>query len=107
MIHKIRAIGPRIAIACLLLAVPAMGDTQLLSEPSPRNGHTAVVRIRDSAGGMGRYHFRITWSIGGGAAPPVMEPPPLVGRPGGRTGWNDNLNFRGRGRGSYSRRGEG
>ena len=185
MIHKIRAIGPRIAISCLLLAVPAMADTQfrvrrmtrndvpfgkgqcdirlqvdgevevsvrgdsvfirtlsgrdsrddgsecnepmpergwqgfgfevkdsrgdirLLSEPSPRNGHTAVVRIRDSAGGMGRYHFRITWSIGGGAAPPVMEPPPLVGRPGGRTGWNDNLNFRGRGRGSYSRRGEG
>jgi hypothetical protein len=87
------------------------GDIRLLEEPSPRNGHAAVVRIRDSAGGMGRYHFRITWAIGGGGPrgnePPL--PPPAVIRPGGggRTGWNDSLNFSGRGRGSYSRRGEG
>jgi hypothetical protein len=86
------------------------GDIRLVAEPSPRNGHVAVVRIRDSAGGMGRYHFRITWAIGGAAPPRGMEPrPPQVMRPGGggRTGWNDSLNFSGRGRGSYSRRGEG
>ena len=29
------------------------GDIQLVAEPSPRNGHTAIVRIRDGAGGMG------------------------------------------------------
>jgi len=81
------------------------GDIRLVSEPTPRNGNTAIVRIRDSAGGMGRYHFRITWAIGGAAPPPMA--PPQIGRPGGRTGWNDNLNFRGRGRGVYNRRGEG
>ena len=84
------------------------GDIQLIAEPSPRNGHVAVVRIRDSAGGMGRYHYRITWAIGGTAPPGMSTPPPVFrGEGGGRTGWREDLNFNGRGRGSYSRRGEG
>jgi|SRR5439155_11957166 len=81
------------------------GEIRLLSEPSPRNGYSAIVRIRDNGGGEGRYHFRLTWDIGGGGG---------FGRggggagpgDGGRTGWNDTVNFRGRGRGSYGRRGE-
>lgn len=39
------------------------GEIVLLSEPSGRNG--AVVRIRDSKGGEGRYHFRLTWDMTG------------------------------------------
>jgi hypothetical protein len=42
------------------------GDIALLSQPSPRNGFTAVVRIRDSQGGEGRYHFRLSWQMTGG-----------------------------------------
>lgn len=40
-------------------------DIQLLAEPAPRNNFTAVVRIRDSSGGQGRYHFRLTWQMTG------------------------------------------
>src|SRR5437867_8826578 len=139
MIHEIRSLGPRLTMACLLLAAPAMADTQfrirrmtrndvpfgkgqcdirlqvdgevevsvrrdsvfirtisgrdayddgsecnaplpdrdvgridfevrdsrneirLLAEPSRRNDFAAIVRIRDSSGGQGRYHFRLSW----------------------------------------------
>ena len=40
-------------------------DIRLLSEPSQRSGYRAVVRIRDSDGGEGRYHFRLTWQMDG------------------------------------------
>jgi len=81
------------------------GEIRLLSEPSPRNGFSAIVRIRDSAGGQGRYHFRLTWAMtGGGGFGRGVAPALPLGR--GTTGWNDTVNFRGRGRGSYSRRGE-
>ena len=45
------------------------GDIALLSEPSRRNGFRAVVRIRDSEGGEGRYHFRLSWQMDGGRDP--------------------------------------
>ena len=41
------------------------GEIILLSTPSPRNGYTAVVRIRDNEGGAGRYHFRLSWRVNG------------------------------------------
>jgi hypothetical protein len=71
------------------------GEIRLVAEPSPRNRNTAVVYIRDSAAGEGRYHFRLSWIIGGA--------------PGGGGGyerreepfrWNDEIGFRGEGRGS-------
>ena len=37
------------------------GDIRLVAEPSPRNGFRAIVRIRDSKGGEGRYIFRLVW----------------------------------------------
>ncbi len=41
------------------------GEIRLLSPPSGRDG-AAVVRIRDSKGGEGRYHFRLSWEMTGG-----------------------------------------
>jgi hypothetical protein len=83
-------------------------DIQLLAEPSRRNSFRAIVRIRDSSGGQGRYHFRLTWQMtgsdyrgpGGGQPRPSFDPP---GRPGGPGfAWNNVINFRGRGRGEMS-----
>ncbi|HOK44306.1 MAG TPA: hypothetical protein PLA43_02600 [Bryobacteraceae bacterium] len=41
------------------------GDIKLIAEPSRQTGYSAVVRIRDSQGGEGRYHFRIKWTLTG------------------------------------------
>jgi len=48
------------------------GDIKLLSGPEGRSGFSAVVRIRDSEGGEGRYHFRLSWQMDGGG--PVTGP---------------------------------
>ncbi len=42
------------------------GDIALLAEPSRRNNFAAIIRIRDGAGGFGRYHFRLSWQMTGG-----------------------------------------
>jgi len=70
------------------------GDIRLAQEPSRRNGFAAVVLIRDSSGGQGRYHFRLSWDMR------LTEPrgdERRVGPPG--FSWNNTLNFRGVGRG--------
>jgi hypothetical protein len=90
------------------------GDIALLSEPNGRNGYRAVVRIRDSQGGEGRYHFRIEWRMTGGERGssddrgyrnndrvPYND----------RSHWNDRgrvgtVDFSGRGRGTYDRENE-
>jgi hypothetical protein len=89
------------------------GDIALLAEPSPRNGFRAVVRIRDSKGGEGRYHFRLSWVDNGGGRTVMpswgggeSNRGGGFGRDGGdvRRGpsWNDNLDFRGEGRGVFT-----
>ena len=84
------------------------GDIRLLAEPSRRNDYTAIVAIRDSPGGFGRYHFRLSWSQTGSdyrGGPPPMDRPPVrrdedFDRPrGGGFVWNNVINFRGQGRG--------
>jgi hypothetical protein len=86
-------------------------EIRLVAEPSRRNNFTAVVHIRDSSGGEGRYHFRLSWVIGGGGPPverrePPMErrgPPPDERRGGGPGfSWNNTIDYRGQGRGSSS-----
>jgi hypothetical protein len=73
------------------------GDIRLLAEPSRRNNWSAVVAIRDSSGGQGRYHFRLTWDM--------RDPGPASGRfederrGGPGFSWNNALDFRGNGRG--------
>ena len=49
--------------------VDSRNDIRLLAEPSRRNDYSAIVRIRDTSGGQGRYHFRLTWAMTGGDSP--------------------------------------
>lgn len=88
-------------------------DIQLLAEPSRRNNFAAIVRIRDSSGGQGRYHFRLSWQMTGsdyrGPGNSAVRPGGFDGpgygggRPGGPGfAWNNVVNFRGRGRGQMS-----
>ena len=55
------------------------GEIRILSEPDRVTNFSAVVRIRDGDGGEGRYHFRVSWQMDGGA--PGIGP---GGRPGNR-----------------------
>ena len=67
------------------------GEIQLLQEPSRRNKFAAVVHIRDSAGGEGRYHFRLSWA----ARNYDFDRPPA----GAGFSWNNSATFKGKGRG--------
>ena len=95
--------------------IDSRNEIRLVAEPSRRNNFTAVVHIRDSAGGEGRYHFRLSWVIGGGGAPDERRdgggPPegrrglgslPEERRGGGGPGfsWNNTIDFHGQGRGA-------
>lgn len=88
-------------------------EIRLLAEPSPRNDNTAMIAIRDSSGGFGRYHFRLSWAIGAaGGFPPPGGGPPDFGRPGdrGRDGgfsWNNAIHFSSPGRGGSTLSGVG
>jgi hypothetical protein len=82
--------------------VDSRGDIRLLSEPSRRNNYAAVVMIRDSSGGQGRYHFRLTWAQTGGDYRTRRD---FDDRPGGAPpvpgfSWNNTIDFRGNGRGT-------
>jgi hypothetical protein len=76
------------------------GDIRLISDPSRRSGGGAVVMIRDSSGGEGRYHFRVSWAMGGlrdNNDRPRFDDDRRPGPPG--FVWNNVVNFRGIGRG--------
>ncbi len=92
------------------------GDIRLLSEPSRRSGYGAVVRIRDSKGGEGRYHFRIKWAMTGGGGYRQREqrdegnwrsPAGRNRGNGGASRWDQTINYTGRGQGRFFRPGEG
>jgi hypothetical protein len=86
------------------------GEIRLIAEPSGR-GDAAVVRIRDSSGGEGRYHFRLSWEMGpGGDRPRIQDDFPRRDsdfprrdndRPdrGGGFSWNNAIHYSGSGRG--------
>ena len=78
------------------------GEIRLISEPSRRTGGAAIVRIRDSAGGEGRYHFRISWNMAGAVPPPGPPPRREPGREPGGFFWDDVIAFRGEGRGTVT-----
>ncbi len=99
------------------------GEIRLLAEPTRRNDFQAIVRIRDGAGGEGRYHFRLSWMMTGGGPDITRRNPDDFRRdaddfPGrrrnddfddrrGGLAWNNTTHFAGPGRGSSSLTGYG
>jgi hypothetical protein len=82
------------------------GDIRLLSQPSRRNEFAAIVGIKDGAGGFGRYHFRLSWTISGGDtrrdsdAPPLRHDEDFNRAPSGSGfSWNNTVSYKGAGRG--------
>ncbi|MEO8369300.1 MAG: hypothetical protein ABI806_08875 [Candidatus Solibacter sp.] len=67
------------------------GEIQLVEEPSRRNHSAAIVHIRDTAGGEGRYHFRLSWEIRNYD----FDRPPT----GGGFSWNNAASYKGKGLG--------
>jgi hypothetical protein len=92
--------------------VDSRNEMRLLVEPSSRNGFAAIVRIRDSDAGEGRYHFRLSWAINGsdygrpsgGSDRPPSRRDDNFDRSPGATGfsWNNTLTFKGNGSGAAS-----
>jgi hypothetical protein len=76
-------------------AIDSRNEMRLVVEPSRGNGFTAIVHIGGSGGGAGRYHFRLSWAIGGSGGP-TKE------RRGGGPGfsWNNTVDYQGQGHGS-------
>jgi hypothetical protein len=83
--------------------IESRGEVRLVGEPSRRNGFAAIVHIRDTPSGEGRYHFRISWTMTGrDSNPPPSRRSDEFDRPRAPEGgfsWNNTLNFRGVGRG--------
>src|SRR5689334_2719483 len=71
-------------------------EIRMLEQPSPRNDFGVRVLIRDSSGGQGRYHFRVSWDERA-VDFRRQEPPPSRPAPG--FGWNRVMQYRGEGRG--------
>ena len=67
------------------------GEIQLVDEPTRRNRFAAIVHIRDSAGGEGRYHFRWSWATKNYD----FDRPPA----GPGFSWNNSTSFKGKGNG--------
>ncbi len=94
--------------------VDSRNDIRLLAPPNPRNDFTAVVAIRDGAGGYGRYHFRLTWAMTGrddmhhdtDRRPDFPRPDDGYRRDGGFA-WNNAMHFSSPGRGGSTLSGVG
>src|SRR5215472_14000663 len=70
-------------------------EIRMVEGPSPRNDFGVRVLIRDTASGVGRYHFRVSWQVR--AVDFRNEAPPPPPRPG--FGWSRVMQYRGEGRG--------
>ena len=83
--------------------VESRNEMHLAEPPSGRNDFGAMVQIRDSASGFGRYRFRLTWETG-----PVSElQREAAGRRDDGFTANNAINFRGRGTGEVRINGNG
>jgi hypothetical protein len=81
--------------------VESRNEIRLVAEPSRRDDWAAVVHIRDTAGGFGRYHFRLSWTIAA-VAPPRESRRDEDFHPGQRGGglsWNNAVHYASPGRG--------
>jgi hypothetical protein len=87
-------------------------EIRLIGEPMRRNDFAAVVLIRDTASGFGRYHFRLSWQMSAadyrhddGPRRDNDRPDEGFRRDNDRPGppgfaWNNTINYRGNGRGT-------
>ncbi|HWD00082.1 MAG TPA: hypothetical protein VG456_25160 [Candidatus Sulfopaludibacter sp.] len=75
-------------------------EIRLVAPPDRRNDFAAIVHIRDSAGGFGRYHFRLSWDLDAvtNARPQDRHDDDRRAAPG--FVWNNVVNFHGQGRGT-------
>jgi len=90
--------------------IDSRNEIRLTAEPSRRNQFGAIVHIRDTSGGEGRYHFRLSWSMsGGGNDRPPSGRDNDFNRPLGAAGfsWNNTVSFKGNGQGTVSTNGAG
>jgi hypothetical protein len=71
-------------------------EIRMLEPPSPRNDFGVRVLIRDTASGLGRYHFRVSWDA---RAVDFRREEPAPVRPAPGFGWSRVLQYRGEGRG--------
>jgi hypothetical protein len=62
------SLPPR-SVQVSLVDADGRGEIVLVEQPSPHNGYTASVRIRDRQGGDGNYAFILSWQRGGGRGP--------------------------------------
>jgi hypothetical protein len=77
-------------------------EIRLVGNPDRRNDFAAIVHIRDSAGGFGRYHFRLSWNMDAPVSnyrPPDDRRDPLRPPTPGFV-WNNVVSFHGTGRGA-------
>jgi hypothetical protein len=91
-------------------AIESRNEMRLIGEPSRRNGFAAMVHIRDTAGGEGRYRFRLSWVMTGrDSGRSASRRNDEFDRPAAAPGfsWNNTLNFRGVGRGRAETNGSG
>ncbi len=84
-------------------------EIRMVAPPDRRNDFAAIIHIRDTAGGFGRYHFRLSWNMDvvSNARPPERRDDDRRDfdrrdndRPAPRFVWNNVVNFHGQGRGS-------
>jgi hypothetical protein len=71
-------------------------EIRMIEGPSPRNDFGVRVFIRDTSGGQGRYHFRVTWDVRAIDFRHEEVAPP---RPAPGFGWSRVIQYRGEGRG--------
>jgi hypothetical protein len=72
-------------------------EIRMVEGPSPRNDFGVRVLIRDTAGGEGRYHFRVSWDVRAVDFRREEPPPPNRSMPG--FGWSRVVQYHGEGRG--------
>lgn len=88
-------------------AMDSHGDMRIMQKPAKINRYTALIYIRDSNPGFGRYYFRLSWDLpaAGGEISRGQEELRHVDRPTNSDGfaWNNTINFRGKGAGETRR----
>ncbi|MEO8595781.1 MAG: hypothetical protein ABI759_20845 [Candidatus Solibacter sp.] len=74
-------------------------EIRMVEGPDARNGFAALVRIRDTEDGEGRYQFRLTWNAASSERPAARYDNPDQPAAGAGFSWNNTTSMKGNGRG--------